>query len=564
MALVPLVFGLLLQLRAWLTWRPLWLDEQMIARNLRDRDFAGLATVLDYNQAAPIGWLWTQRAVVEVAGTGERTLRLVPFLFAAGSLILAWLAVRRMLGPVGSFTTVTLFAVNAYLLRYAVEVKPYSGDVFWVLLMIVLAWWTLAAPARPRRFVVWWSVAALASLFSMGAVLAMPGLALVLVGVAWWWGRPRAGWRSVWRAVWRAGLPGLIWLAAFVPQYLLSMRELRANQVMSEFWAKRGYPPVNAGASATVEWTVDRLRVLAGEPFSLNAANLGREWLSFAAVVFWSLALLGVLVAGRGGVRSERGGGGTSATREPAGPHPPTVATGLLLAAPVVSGFVLAVLWVSPLYMRLAMWIMPGLFLAVGFAVDAAARLVVRGAWGRVRWPRWAGGLVGAATTLAAAVVFAPLPIAAARPPAPSRFDYRGAVQWLVAQHRPGDLVLGVNGGGHALGWYDPTARLSPVTWVKAGDKPCDMATLRRRLAEARRVLFYADLRNEVSVRSAETTTSLLAELGEVVAEPDFGSRGIVSVTAPRPGRTSLDGADGSRPSTELPGKSEPCLLIVK
>lgn len=564
LALIPLVFGIALQLRAWLTWRPLWFDEQTISRNIRDRGFAELATVLDHNQAAPIAWLWTQRAVVELAGTSERALRFVPFLLSAGCLILAWLAVRRVLGPVGTFVTVALFSINDYMVRYAAEVKQYSGDVFFVLLMIVLARWALTAPG-PRRFVVWWAVAAGASLFSMGAILAMPGLALVLVGTAWWHGR--------WRLAWWASLPSVLWLVAFAPHYLLTMGPLRDNDSMTQFWARRGYAPVDAGQSAVAEWMVRRLEVLANQPLGLDAAFLGRRWLLFATVVFWSLAVLGMLVALRDRAqigladRSVWEPSGTAARR------PATIPTGLLFAAPVVSGFALAVLWVSPLYMRLAMWIMPGLFLAVGFAVDAAARLVARGGWGRVQWSRWAGRLVGAGAVLALAVMLAPLPGAAVSPPAEAltaeyratQFEYRGAVRWLIAQHRPGDLVVGVYGGHHAVAWYDTAGRLSPVIWVQAAeDRPCDPMELRQRLAGVRRVLFYADLRVEPNVRGAEALAALLEERGTVVSKGDFGPRGIVSVVDLDPDTTAPPDVRGDEePDSGRPGEQQPCLRIV-
>jgi len=80
-ALIVVVFGAGLRLWRWASGLPLWLDEQMISGNLRDRGFAALTGRLDDQQSAPLGWLWTQRAVVEVFGTGERALRAVPVLF---------------------------------------------------------------------------------------------------------------------------------------------------------------------------------------------------------------------------------------------------------------------------------------------------------------------------------------------------------------------------------------------------------------------------------------------------------------------------------------------------
>lgn len=589
MALLAVLFGLAVQLRAWLDWRPLWLDEQMVARNIRDRDFAGLATVLDYNQAAPICWLWAQRLAVELAGTGERTLRAVPFLFAAGSLVLAWLAVRRWLGPVGAFTAVALFAVNSTLLRYAVEAKQYSGDVFWVLLLIVLGRWALASPPRPRRYLLWWSAAAVASLFSMGAILATPALALVLVGTAGWQGAAgrqdavgppgEAGWRGAWRLALRAALPSLLWLVAFGTHYWLTLRHLLVDETMDRFWAGLGYPPADAGWWGTLLWSLRRLEALAADPLRLDAAGLGRPWLLFAAGVFWLLVLAGIGVAMRG---AARGG-------------PPV---GLLLAAPLVSGFLLALLQISPLHIRLAMWIMPGLFLAVGCALDTAARAAARAValavarrralprtpagvqdgrtatgirtWSSGAPARWVAGLAGAVTLLTAAVAFAPLPVAVAKPRPPIRFDYRGATEWLVARHRPGDLVVAVYGLEHAMAWYDPRGRLTPLIRVRESTDPaCDRAAVRKRLTGHRRVILFADRRNPSANRSTNALSVLFAQVGTMVATADFGPRGVVGIyeLPPQPptGEPALPPAGPAVPTDdpEPPDGDQPCQAIL-
>src|ERR1044072_2679699 len=80
LALLPLALGVVLFVRRYAQHAPLWLDEQMIARNLRDRDFGGLVGELGNNQSAPLGWLWTQRALISLFGTDQYVLRMFPFL----------------------------------------------------------------------------------------------------------------------------------------------------------------------------------------------------------------------------------------------------------------------------------------------------------------------------------------------------------------------------------------------------------------------------------------------------------------------------------------------------
>src|SRR5438034_6159469 len=85
-ALIIALVGAGLEIFQWAWARPLWLDEQMIALNLRDRRLVDLAGPLWLGQSAPLGWLAVQRAAVLLLGTSERALRLVPILFGLGTL----------------------------------------------------------------------------------------------------------------------------------------------------------------------------------------------------------------------------------------------------------------------------------------------------------------------------------------------------------------------------------------------------------------------------------------------------------------------------------------------
>ena len=64
--------GTALKIQQWYFSRPLWLDEEMVLLNVRDRSFGELTGALWLSQAAPIGWLWLQRVAVLAFGTDDR------------------------------------------------------------------------------------------------------------------------------------------------------------------------------------------------------------------------------------------------------------------------------------------------------------------------------------------------------------------------------------------------------------------------------------------------------------------------------------------------------------
>ena len=77
-AAVAALAGVASLVTQWYRFRPMWVDEEMIALNLRDRSIAALAGPLWLTQSAPFGWLALQRTVLVEFGSAERTLRAVP------------------------------------------------------------------------------------------------------------------------------------------------------------------------------------------------------------------------------------------------------------------------------------------------------------------------------------------------------------------------------------------------------------------------------------------------------------------------------------------------------
>jgi hypothetical protein len=494
-ALLVVLAGAVIRLRRWHTGVPLWLDEQMVSLNIRDRDFPDLIGVLQFNQSAPLGWLWTEWMAVRVGGVDERVLRFVPLMFGIGTIVVAWWIGRRWLGPVGAVVLTSLCAFTPQFLRYADEVKQYTSDTFWVLLLVALAGWVLDQPDRPRRMFVWWGAAAFALWFSMAAVLVAPGIVLVLVGVRWR--------RRGWRAALVAALPGFGWLASFGLHYYLALRYAVGSDFLTTYW-KIGFPPKPFSVGTTLSWLADRPALLAADPIGTPRAGL-----------FWSLVVLGLAVA---------------LWRRPS--H------GLLLLAPVASAFVLAAAHVVPLIARLALWFVPVLFVIVAVAINAPARALV-GALRRARAGQGTAGrwvtvaVLGCAVLMfagAAVVLVEPIATAARAPRLPTNgVDDRAAVHWVAKERRDGDLVLVTRHSWAAFLWYD--------RWYDAADGPgtlrltanvepgkdCADDELGDGLRDKRRVIFYSGIRLTPYPRTNEVVAARLAEQGTLVETKRWG-----------------------------------------
>ena len=269
---VPLLLVLLgaaIRIRQWAVGRSLWLDEALIGESLVSRDYTALVSEpLLHNQAAPVLWLWAERLAIDLLGTDERVLRIVPMLAGFAVLGLTWALARRLLPAVVVPVPVTIVALSPSLTYYANEVKQYSSDVAVVLVLVLLA---LRALRGTRDVAVLTAAGAVLLWLSHAAVLALAGLSLVLVL------RHAVGRR--WReAVVTAGiLSG--WLVSLGVAFVLVLDDLRDNRVLEDYWAYTF--PTDDGLA---RWFGRRWLDLTETPLGLRLPELALAVLALGAV----------------------------------------------------------------------------------------------------------------------------------------------------------------------------------------------------------------------------------------------------------------------------------------
>lgn len=407
--------GVAASVYVWSVAPPLWLDEEAISLNVRDRGFAELAGPLWLGQSAPLGWLIVQRAVMLAFGTGELSLRFMPLAFGLATIGVAIWIGRRWLGAWATAVLVLLCGFGQWIVHYRFEVKHYTSDTFWSLLLPALVVWTIeasTASARLRRATIWWLSAALGLWLSNGATLVAPGCALLLVGYIWR--------RDGTAAAAKVAAVGSIWLVAFGAHYELSMQDTLQSQYLRDFWANR-VPESSMGLADRAQWVVDRFHELGSNPAGAEAWKL-----------FWISAAAGFAFSKR------------------------RMLAGAFALVPATA-FVLGAGGVVPLYERLALWMVPALYVGLALLVDEVVR-VVRESYSARRW-----------LVLAAAMGVGALEIQLCTEMVKDgRRELRGAswsdqkqglndrlaVRWLIRQLRPGDAIVSTHQAWPAVWWY--------------------------------------------------------------------------------------------------------------
>src|SRR5262245_57210697 len=261
------------------TARPMWVDEEMLALNVRDRSFVQLAGPLWLDQSAPFGWLVLERLMMLVFGTGERAVRALTVIFGIGTLATAWWIGRRWMTPFGAAVLVALCGTGEWLVFFTLELKHYSADAAGALFVTALAGWALddsnEHSSRPRRFVLWWTAAGVAMWFSNGALFVTPMCALVLLGSIL---RRRDA-----QGITRFLTGGFGWLVYFIGSYWLVLRHALANPYLKNCWAF-AFPPAREGAGAVLSWVGAKFT-----PFAVKPVGTGMP------ALFWVVYVAGVL-----------------------------------------------------------------------------------------------------------------------------------------------------------------------------------------------------------------------------------------------------------------------------
>jgi len=258
-----LLTGSALRIAPFLLDRSLWLDEAKLALNVVERSPGQLWKPLDYEQAAPVGFLLLEKAAVTAFGERERALRLVPLLAALGALWSFFFVARRWLSPAESLLALALFALAQPLVYYATEVKQYSTDV---LAAVALVWAAgRALDARPHAGWLLVPAGVLGVWLSHPAVIVAAGAGLTLVLSAWLAGDRR-------RAVSFASAAAA-WTASFLAHYVLVLRRVDPAGFLVRFWAD-GFPPLPPRSLAEALWPVRTFFGFFVDPAGLGLAGL--------------------------------------------------------------------------------------------------------------------------------------------------------------------------------------------------------------------------------------------------------------------------------------------------
>ncbi len=203
--------------------RDLWTDEAWVAlAALKATPGAALAA----GQSTPPFYILTVWATAKLLGSQEWVLRSLSFAFGVGTLWIFWLLVRRLASRPVALLALAMVAVSPIMVYYSKELKQYSGDACFAVLVVYLAERLRASEGRRG-----WLALALTGLVGLGfsppLIFCLPAVGLML-------------WLSLPAARGRLMILGGLWILAFAAYYFLFIRHDLDPELVA-YWAQ-DYP----------------------------------------------------------------------------------------------------------------------------------------------------------------------------------------------------------------------------------------------------------------------------------------------------------------------------------
>jgi uncharacterized membrane protein len=210
---IILSLGTVLRLFHFFYNRSLWMDELYLCSSFSHLSYADLATTtLDYDQKAPIGFLWLVKLSVNLFGYHEMALRLVPLIAGIGSMILFTKVCKYYLQPWTQIMAISIFAFSPALIYHSVEIKQYSMECLATVIALCLLIRYKDSHSWKDK-ICWGLLGAVTLWFSFSVIFILAGIAC---GISLNYLIKRN-----WKLFFINALPFLIWLASFLLNFIL-------------------------------------------------------------------------------------------------------------------------------------------------------------------------------------------------------------------------------------------------------------------------------------------------------------------------------------------------------
>lgn len=335
--------------------RSFFIDELFLNVNLIKLNFWELATrSLEYEQKAPLGYLWAVRAFVEVLGKQEPVLRLFALLCGLGTLFMFVPVARLFLKPWGTVVAVGILALAYPAIYHSVEAKQYSTELFASVLALYL-YTKFNSKTTLVALLAWGMLGGLLLWFSLSTIFILAGIGMaVCLKALIDKDRPR---------FFRYLIPGALWMLNFGLIYHFFVAKYKDSDWLSYFFKIKyeGFLPVRSPVAAA-KWLLVKAYAFLSHPLGMllevdNSLNyFGFKHVLKMGWLYLPLIVIGTYFLFRANKQSF-----------------------LVLAIPISLTLLASALSQYPFYQRFTLFLAPAIILLLAYGAQQLVSRYLRG-----------------------------------------------------------------------------------------------------------------------------------------------------------------------------------------
>ncbi|MCC9138122.1 glycosyltransferase family 39 protein [Pontibacter silvestris] len=210
-------------------------------------NFWELATLpLEYEQKAPIGYLWIVRLFVIFFGKGEMALRLFSLISGIASLFIFMPIARYFLKPWAAVMALGILALSTPAVYHSVEAKQYSSELF-ASILALLFYTRYSRQISLGPLVKWGILGGGLLLFSYSVIFVLAGIAFAIC--------LNTLLNRNWRKLLLYLIPFSIWLLCFALTYIFFIGKYKDSGWLAFFFEKHhGFMPVPPTSVSEFLW----------------------------------------------------------------------------------------------------------------------------------------------------------------------------------------------------------------------------------------------------------------------------------------------------------------------
>ena len=269
--LILLISGIFLRLFHYLENRSLWEDEVFLASSLIHMNFYELATLpLEYQQRAPVGFLWLSHLSVALFDKKEMSLRLFPFICGIVS-IFAFLPVAKfyLQKRLSILVAIAIAMLAPPLIYHSVEAKQYGTEFLSTVLSLYL--FVKFGRTKSAKHLIYWGLGGAVVLwFSFSALFVLGGMAAAISLTSMI--------KKEWERFFLCLIPFGMWLVSFVIQYVFFISKFPEEEWLVQFWRNRdAFMPFPPHSLSNILWPFNQIYSLIRYPMGLSWFDLDYE-----------------------------------------------------------------------------------------------------------------------------------------------------------------------------------------------------------------------------------------------------------------------------------------------